>query len=249
MFSQIRIFDSHEELSVSAADEIVRLVKEGIVTKNKYNLGLAAGSSPKKTYEHIIQHLSGEALDLTNLHTFNLDEYYPIKREDPHSFYQEMVKVFWQPLHMVNTTFDISHGFILNGEATEADGECKQYEHLIKKSGGIDLQIVGLGVNGHIAFNEPGSAADSRTRKIEIAEGTRQANMKSFAGDEANMPQFGLTMGIGTILESKKIFLIVSGESKRPIYEKLLQIPEPSPSIPASFLLQHPDVTVFTELR
>ena len=235
-------------MSTTAADDIMKNINQTLLSSNKCTLGLATGSTPRATYQNLLTLLSDKSVNLSNFYTVNLDEYYPIEQSNPHSFHTEMTKRFWEPLHAANPTFDVSHGYILNGEAPDAEIESKRYEDQIKQLGGIDLQILGLGVNGHIAFNEPGSPRDSRTRKIEIAEETRQINMKSFSGDEEKMPQFGLTMGIATILEAKKIFLLVSGETKRPIYEQLFQIQEPTPSIPASFLLQHSDVTVFTDI-
>lgn len=245
MVDTVYRYDSHENLSRTVAERL----KTQIVLHNKFNLGLATGFSAKGVYKELIFQLSGSSADLSNLHTFNLDEYYPIKQEDPYSYYQEMKESFWDPLHNANNSFKLKNGHILNGEAKDPDKECKKYEKLIEQKGGIDIQILGLGVNGHIAFNEPGSTSRSRTRKIEIAESTRKANSKYFADDIKKMPAYGLTMGIGTILEAKKIYLIATGIAKMPIFSRLMKLTHPTPEIPASFLLAHHDLTIFTDLR
>ncbi|HRN70606.1 MAG TPA: glucosamine-6-phosphate deaminase, partial [Candidatus Woesebacteria bacterium] len=214
MVDTVYKYDSYDSMSRAVAEKI----KTHIILQPKFNLGLATGSSAKGVYKELIFQLSGSSIDLSNLHTFNLDEYYPIKQTDLHSYYQEMKDCFWDPLQNANTSFNPKHGHMLNGEAKNASLECKNYEELIFHSGGIDIQILGLGVNGHIAFNEPGSDSKSRTRKIEIAEATRESNSKYFGDDIQKVPQFGLTMGIGTILESKKIYLIVTGDAKISVF-------------------------------
>lgn len=245
MIDTVYSYDSHDNLSLAVAEKI----KTQIVLHDKFNLGLATGSSAKGVYKELIFQLSGSSIDLKNFHTFNLDEYYPIKQDDPHSYYQEMKDCFWDPLHNANNSFPLKNGHILNGEAKDANKECKKYEELIDDRGGINIQILGLGINGHIAFNEPGSESKSRTRKIEIAESTRQANSKYFNDDIEKVPKFGLTMGISTILEAKKIYLIATGEAKIPIFSKLMKLAHPTTEIPASFLLAHHDLTIFTDLR
>lgn len=245
MVDTIYTYDNYDSLSRTVAEKI----KTQIILHNKFNLGLATGSSAKGVYKELIFQLSGSTIDLTNLQTFNLDEYYPIKQDDPHSYYQEMKDCFWDPLHNANSSFKLKNGHILNGEAKDPVKECRQYEKLIEDVGGIDLQILGLGVNGHIAFNEPGSEGRSKTRKIEIAKSTREANSKYFGGDIEKVPTYGLTMGIGTILEAKKIYLIVTGVAKIPIFKQVLRLSHPTKEIPASFLLAHHDLTIFTDLN
>lgn len=245
MVDTVYSFDNYDNLSKSVAEKI----KTQIVLNSKFNLGLASGSSAKGIYKELIFQLSGSSIDLSQLHTFNLDEYYPMQQEDSHSYYQEMKECFWDPLHNANASFKLKNGHILNGEAKDPDKECKQYEELIDKNGGIDIQILGLGINGHIAFNEPGSESKSKTRKITIAEASRKANSTYFGDDIKKVPQFALTMGINTILESKKIYLIATGEAKIPIFKQLMKLKHPTKEIPASFLLAHHDLTIFTDLR
>jgi glucosamine-6-phosphate deaminase len=242
-------FESYEELSTTVAEQLYQKISHGLLLNDHFVLGLATGSSPKKTYVKLIEMLGADSLDLTNLYTFNLDEYYPIKKGSPRSYHYEMMKNFWKPLHTENSSFHLENGCILNGEAEDPVKECKEYEQKIVELGGIDLQLLGLGINGHIGFNEPGSAMDSRTRKIEIATETKEANSRFFGNDEEKVPGEALTMGIGNILEAKEIFLVVHGEEKRPIFEKMQSLTEPDPMIPASSLIKHQASTIFTDLK
>lgn len=245
MLDTVYTYGSYDNLSRAVAEKI----KTHIILHKKFNLGLASGASPKGIYKELVFQLSGSSIELDTLHTFNLDEYYPIQQDDPHSYYMEMKNVFWDPMHMANTSFNVKHAHILNGEAKDPEKECKEYEAEIDKLGGIQIQILGLGVNGHIAFNEPGTSVKSRTRKVEIDKTTRQANSRFFGNDVKKVPKYALTMGIETILEAKKIFLIATGQTKIPILKKLMHLDHPHEDIPASYLLAHHDLTVFTDLR
>lgn len=238
----IKNYSSYHDLSLEAAQYIYGKIKPQIRDTGKFNLGLATGNSPKEMYKHLIRLLSVSHLDLSQFHTLNLDEFYPVSQTEDHSFFQEMFHEFWQPLNEGNNTFNFAHGHILNGEKSDTE-ECKRYENLIKELGGIDLQVLGLGPNGHIGFNEPGSLAGSRTRKITLTQESRTALKKTYK----QTSQYGLTMGIGTILEAKEIVLLVTGDKKKKIFHKLQKLHEPTPDIPASFLLTHPNTTVFTD--
>ncbi len=245
MLDTLYTFSSYDTLSRTVAEKI----KTQIILHRALNIGLATGSSPKGVYKELIFQLSGSSIDLSLLNTFNLDEYYPIAQDDPHSYYQEMSTSFWGPLHNANHSFNLKNVHILNGEAKDPEKECRTYEELIYEKGGIQIQILGLGVNGHIAFNEPGSTSKTKTRKIKIDESTRQSNSRFFGDDIKKVPQYALTMGISTILEAQKIFLIATGEAKLPILKKLMRMSHPTKDIPASFLLAHHDLTIFTDLR
>jgi glucosamine-6-phosphate deaminase len=245
----VNSFSTYDQLSQSAAEQVCRRLSHGLLQNDHFSLGLSSGSTPVGMYTHLIRMMKEDSLDLSNLYTFNLDEYYPISQTHPRSYRTEMNRIFWEPLHKANSTFLLDHAHILNGEAPNAEKECSDYEDLIKEHGGIDLQILGLGVNGHIAFNEPGSSGDTRTRKIQINEETIKVNSRFFQGNEDRVPTEALTLGIGTILESKEIFLLVHGDEKEKIFEKLITLEEPTPEIPASFLLTHPQVTIFSDLH
>lgn len=235
---------TYKELSEQVGEHMFSRISRDLKVNSHFDLGLASGNSPKGAYKECINFIKEADLNLSDLHTFNLDEYYPMPQNDRNSFYYEMMERFWKPLHRANSTFDINHGHILNGSAQDPDAECAAYEALIKKRGWIDLQILGLGPNGHIAFNEPGSAPDSRTRKITITPESRAVLAKTYD----HIPEFGLTMGIGTILEAKEIILIVTGEGKKNIFQKLISMTKPDASIPASYLLGHPNVNIYTDI-
>lgn len=246
---EIKTFSSYEDLSRTAAQETFDAIKHGLTNDNKFVLGLATGATPVAMYRILIQLLSESTLDLSQFYTFNLDEYVGLTRDNPRSYYAEMMEQFWKPLKDNNPTFNLDHGNIPNGETFDTEIECNTYEEIIKQVGGIDLQILGLGTNGHIAFNEPGSAGDSRTRVVAIDEETRKVNAeKFFDGDISKVPTQAITMGIGTILEAKNISLLVSGESKREIFDKLKNTTEPTADNPSTFLRNHPRVTVYTDI-
>jgi glucosamine-6-phosphate deaminase len=184
-------------------------------------------------------------MDLQNFHTFNLDEYYPIEKSNKNSYFTEMSSLLFNPLKEINSSFNPNkNSYLLNGETNEPQKECLDYEEKIKKLKGIDLQMLGIGINGHLAFNEPGTVGNSRTRVVDLAEETIQVNAdKFFDGNTDKVPKQALSMGIGTILEAKKIFLVASGKSKKNILTKLRNTKIPSIENPASYLLTHPDVT------
>lgn len=239
----------YDALSQQAAEDISTLIHEGLKANNHFVLGLATGATPMGMYRHLVPMLARFSDDLSGLHTFNLDEYYGLTQENKNSYYAEMMAQFWKPLHELNRTFKIEHANIPNTEAKNAETECAHYEEKIKKAGGIDLQILGIGTNGHIAFNEPGSAGDSRTRVVDIAEETIKVNAeKFFNGDISKVPRHAISMGIGTILEAKKIFLLASGPSKKDILLETLAHSTPTEKNPASFLHNHQDVTIYTDI-
>jgi len=245
---KILTFPTHEELSQHTAQKVFEKIQKGIREHGTFVLGLATGASPKRMYQILLEYLSDKTLNLENFHTFNLDEYYPIKQSHPKSYFQEMYTTFWKPLKEQNPTFEIPNGHIMSGECGNPHLECRIYEHMIKNLGGVDLQILGLGTNGHIGFNEPGSLSDSRTRVIDLALESREANKQYFEGDLEKVPTQGLTMGIETILEAKEIILIITGVGKDEVFHNLKTLSKPTPKIPASFLLTHPNTSLVTDL-
>lgn len=242
---QIKYFSTYDNLSIAAANYVFDKIYSNIKSVGNFTLGLATGNSPRGTYLQLIQLLGNNNLDLSNLNTVNLDEFYPISQQNKYSFYQEMLNGFYIPLNHGNKTFQIQNGHILDGDTKNTEIECQNYENLIEKLGGINLQILGLGPNGHIGFNEPGSPGDSRTRKIKLTLDSKIALAKNYV----KVPDYGLTVGIETILEAKEILLIVTGNAKTDIYDKLLKLKDPNPDIPASWLLKHPHTTIFTDLN
>ncbi len=192
---------------------------------------MATGSTPIGTYKKIISSYKEGKINLSKLTTFNLDEYYPITKEDPQSYYYFMQKNLFEHVNIKKENINM-----LNGLAKDPEKECEKYEEKLKTKR-PDLQILGLGSNGHIAFNEPGSSFNSRTRKIILSETTRKDNARFFESIE-DVPKFALTMGLETILKSKKIILIATGKNKAEAVKKLVE-EEPNKSCPASILKKH----------
>ena len=244
----IATFPDYNSLSKAAADYAYQQLSH-LAIQQSFVLGLPTGSTPVGMYKHLINLLTinHPAIQPSNLTTFNLDEYYPIKHDDPQSYHYFMTKNLWQPYnHLAIQPFNNSQFNIPNGESADPENECQIYEELIKKHGPIDLMILGIGTNGHIGFNEPGSQPTSRTRVVTLSEETITANSRFFSS-KADVPKRAITMGLGTILESKEILVLASGESKRPILQKLQSLSEPTPDIPASWLMNHPKVRWFVD--
>lgn len=240
---KISTFPDYETLSKEAAMFVFQKIKETHEQKNTCVLGLPTGSTPIGMYQQLVT-LINDSFQLT---TFNLDEYYPIQKDNDQSYHYFMSKQFWKPISSQSAKGEFN---IPNGEAKDPQEECQRYEQAIKNAGGIDLMILGIGGNGHIGFNEPGSAPDSRTRLVNIADSTVQANSRFF-NSMAEVPRQAITMGVGTILESREILLLASGKSKKNIISTLLALEKPDRQIPASWLITHPHVYVYldTEAR
>ena len=244
----IATFPDYNSLSKAAADYAYQQLSH-LAIQQSFVLGLPTGSTPVGMYKHLINLLTinHPAIQPSNLTTFNLDEYYPIKHDDPQSYHYFMTKNLWQPYnHLAIQPFNNSQFNIPNGESADPENECQIYEELIKKHGPIDLMILGIGTNGHIGFNEPGSQPTSRTRVVTLSEETITANSRFFSS-KADVPKRAITMGLGTILESKEILVLASGESKRPILQKLQSLSAPTPDIPASWLMNHSKVTFYID--
>ncbi len=239
------IKDNDEVMGKVAAS----IVAEQIRKKPNTVLGLATGSTPISMYKELVRMHKDENLDFSQVITFNLDEYYPMKNTHPQSYHKFMK--YWLFDH-INIKPENIH--IPDGELKEEDIEnfCDRFERLIQKAGGIDIQILGIGggffdadrnlIGGHIGFNEAGSDFNSRSRKIKLTEKSRIDNAKFFKYIE-EVPHYALTMGIGTILDAKKIILIASGEHKAPIIKEAVE-GRVNPYVPASILQTHPN-TVF----
>jgi glucosamine-6-phosphate deaminase len=223
---------NYDALSDRAADMFLSAIRRD----PRIVLGLPTGRTPVRMYERVVAACARQYHCFREVVTFNLDEYAGIERTNPGSYYAFMKQ------HLFDfTDIDPSNAHIPNGAAPDVDGECKRYEHDIATAGGIDLTFLGLGSNGHIGFNEPGASFDSRTRVVTLTESTRAANAALFPNRQ--VPTHAITMGIATILESKSIVLLASGEKKRAAIERLRN-GEISEEFPASALWRHPDVTV-----
>lgn len=232
----VKIYPTLKEGSRFIAQEIARLIRDKQSRNEKCVLGLATGSSPKSLYAELIRLHREEGLSFRNVVTFNLDEYYPIDK-DAFQSYNRFMKV--QLFDHVD--IDPSNIHIPNGETAKEDvkASCQAYEKMIEEAGGIDLQVLGIGNNGHIGFNEPGSSIHSRTRLVTLDNTTRLANSYEFA-NISQVPRLAITMGIHTILQAKKIILMGWGQGKAPVIQKSVE-GNVTEQIPASLLQQHND--------
>jgi len=232
----IIITKSYEEMSRKAANFIVSQV----TLKPDSVLGLATGSTPIKTYEYLREKYQDDVVDFEETVTFNLDEYIGLGKDDPQSYR------YFMDQHLFNH-INIKEGniFIPNGLVDEIDMECIRYEEEIRKHGGIDLQLLGIGRNGHIGFNEPNVNFEARTHKVSLDEDTIHANARFF-DSATEVPTEAISMGIKTIMMSKKILLLASGKNKAEAINALINGPI-TPKLPASILQLHQDVTLILD--
>jgi glucosamine-6-phosphate deaminase len=216
------------------------LISAAILAKPDLVLGLATGNTMRPVYAQLVADHAASALSFGQVTTFNLDEYLGLLATHPGSFRQFMVETLFAP-----TDIDATRTHLPDGIAPDPVAEAARYEDLIQAAGGIDLQVLGIGTNGHIGFNEPGSAFSSRTRPIALAPSTIAANQGYFA-NPADMPRHAITMGIATILESRSCLLLAYGTAKAQAIAAMIEGPC-APDCPASCLQGHPDVTVILD--
>ena len=200
-------------------------------------LGLATGSSPIGTYKELIKKCDNGDIDFSDITTVNLDEYRGLPRTNDQSYYYFMNDNLFNHVNI-----DKARTHVPNGEVADAEEECGTYEALIKSLGGVDLQLLGLGHNGHIGFNEPADQFAKVTNCVDLQESTIEANKRFFASID-DVPRQAYTMGIGTIMAARKILVVVSGADKAAIVKKAFTGPV-TPQVPASILQMHSDVTV-----
>ena len=202
------IHKNHENASVWAANYIANRINTFQQPKPVV-LGLPTGSSPLVIYRELIRQVKEGGLSFANVHTFNLDEYMGLPTEHPQSYRHFMMENFFRHIDI-----DLANTHIPNGMTDDPAQECRIYEEAIARLGGIDLLLGGMGTDGHIAFNEPGSSFSSRTRIKTLTDETRVANARFFGGDPAKVPALALTMGIGTVMDAREALIIVSGMHK-----------------------------------
>jgi len=238
----VKIYPDLKAGSKAVAKQIADLIREKQKQKEKVVLGLATGSTPKTLYAELVRMHKEEKLSFKNVITFNLDEYYPVSNDALQSYHRFMrVNLF------NHIDIDPKNTHIPNGEIKKEDikEHCRQYEKMIQDAGGIDLQILGIGNNGHIGFNEPGSSIYSKTRLITLDNSTRLANSYEFA-NISEVPRLAITMGIGEIMKAKKIILLAWGPGKAPVIKKAVE-DDDTEHVPASLLQNHDDVTFVTD--
>ncbi|MDR0877489.1 MAG: glucosamine-6-phosphate deaminase [Treponema sp.] len=202
------ILKNYESLSRWAADYIACRINARKNNKH-FVLGLPTGDSPLGTYRELIRKNQEKKVSFAGVHTFNMDEYVGLSENDPQSYHHFMAANFFDHIDI-----DKKNTHILDGMAGDLDAECQAYEDAIKACGGIDLFLGGMGSDGHIAFNEPGSSLHSRTRIKTLTEETRTANARFFGGDAAKVPATALTVGVGTVMDADEVLILVSGHNK-----------------------------------
>ena len=236
MSMKVIVCESYEDMSRRAA----KIFAETIVEKPTCVLGFATGSTPLGMYNEFIRMHKEEGLDFSRATSFNLDEYYPISPDNDQSYRYFMEKNLFEH---INIPASATH--VPNGSAIDAEAECAAYDKMIEDFGGIDIQVLGIGVNGHIAFNEPDDALVAATHVTTLTDSTVEANSRFFASKD-DVPRYALTMGIGSIMKARKIVLLASGANKKDALSVLLS-GKITTACPASVLNMHPDVTILCD--
>ena len=223
----------YKDMSRKAAN----IISAQVIMKPNCVLGLATGSTPIGTYDQLVEWYNKGDLDFSEGTTVNLDEYKGLPRTNDQSYYYFMHQHLFDRVNI-----DPERTNVPNGMEPDAEKECGRYEELIRSLGGVDLQLLGLGHNGHIGFNEPGEAFEKETHCVDLTESTIEANKRFFASAD-DVPKQAYTMGIKTIMQAKKILIVVNGENKADIVERAFFGPV-TPEVPASILQLHNDVTL-----
>jgi len=200
----------YEQLAEWAAEHVIKRINDFKPTpQKKFVLGLPTGSSPIGMYKKLIQAYNEKRVSFKNVVTFNMDEYVGLPAEHPESYHSFMHNNLFKYVDCPNENIHI-----LNGNAPDLEAECASYERQIKEAGGIDLFIGGVGVDGHIAFNEPGSSLSSRTRQKTLTKETRIVNSRFFDNDMNKVPAYALTVGVGTVMDAREVMVLVNGHAK-----------------------------------
>lgn len=226
----------YEDMSRRAA----AIIAAQVILKPDCVLGLATGSSPVGLYQHLIRQYEAGELDFSKVTSVNLDEYKGLGPDHPQSYRKFMDSNLFDHINI-----DKAHTFVPDGLEEDSDKACSEYDKRIAQTGGVDLQLLGLGNNGHIGFNEPDESFQCGTHCVRLAQSTIEANKRFFAGEE-EVPRYAYTMGIRGIMCAKKILLIVSGSAKAEALKAALYGPV-TPKVPASVLQLHPDVAVVAD--
>jgi glucosamine-6-phosphate deaminase len=233
---EVIIKSTYEEMSKAAAQKVARLLN----TKPDAVLGMATGSTPLGVYQELVRMHREEGLDFSQVTTFNLDEYVGLRPDHPQSYHYFMHENFFQHVNVPK-----QHIYIPSGNTSNYRAFCSWYEQRIEEFGGIDLQILGIGSDGHVAFNEPGSSLSSRTRLKTLAKQTIDDNARFFE-NRADVPVYSITMGVGTILEANQLILLANGANKANAVAKAVEGPVTS-MVTASALQLHPSAKIYLD--
>ena len=234
----MRIYKGKDYADMSR--KAANIISAQVIMKPDCVLGLATGSTPIGLYQQLVAWYEKGDLDFSEVRTVNLDEYKGLSRENDQSYYYFMHHNLFDH---VNLPAENSH--LPNGIEPDSDKECRRYSELIRSMGGVDLQLLGIGHNGHIGFNEPGDAFDNDVHCVDLTQSTIEANKRFFASAD-DVPKQAYTMGIKTIMQAKKILIVASGEDKADIVRDAFFGPI-TPKVPASVLQLHNDVTLVAD--
>lgn len=234
----MRIYRTKDSANMSR--EAANIISAQIIMKPDCVLGLATGSTPIGLYKQLIEWYQKGDLDFSEVRTINLDEYKGISRENDQSYYYFMHQNLFDHVNIPEGNTHLPDGMALDPEK-----ECDRYNNLIQSMGGVDLQLLGIGHNGHIGFNEPGDSFDKQVHCVNLTESTIEANKRFFASAD-EVPRQAYTMGIGNILQAKKILVVANGEGKAEIVKKAFFGPV-TPQVPASILQLHQDVVLVAD--
>ena len=233
----ISLCDDPQDVADLAAQRVADLLH----ASSRAVLGLPTGRTPILLYDLLAeQHAAGD-LDFSQVESFNLDEFVGIGQDHPGSYRSYMQRHLFDRVNVPD-----GQGHVLDGLAADADAECARFERLIAAAGGIDLMILGLGANGHIGFNEPADSLQARTHRVTLLQQSREANASFFGGDPSQVPVEAMTMGMGTILKSRRILLLVTGEEKAPTVAAMIR-GAVTTQLPASFLQLHDEVEIICD--
>ncbi len=233
---KIVVFEDRKALAKAAAS----IIASEILSLDEPVLGLATGGTPVETYQELIALHQAGVLDFSEVKSFNLDEYIGISYEHPESYHKFMQRQLFDHINMPEDAHEVP-----DGAAKDVQWACDDYEMAIEEAGGIDLQLLGLGHNGHIAFNEPDVCFSQETHVVDLTQQTIEANARFFDHID-DVPKQAITMGIGTIMSAGKILLLATGIGKAEAVKKMVEGPI-DPQCPASILQTHPDVVVLLD--
>lgn len=233
---RVIICNNYEEISKKAAD----IVASQVILKPDCVLGLATGSTPIGLYDNLVEKNKAGEIDFSNVTTFNLDEYYPLAPDNDQSY-----RYFMNTHLFDRINIDKARTHVPNGLAENPEEEGKAYDEMIAAHGGIDLQVLGIGQNGHIAFNEPDENLVAGTHLTGLTENTIEANSRFFESID-DVPRKALTMGMGSIMKARKIILLANGKSKSAVIKEMLN-DNITTSVPATLLKCHPDVVIICD--
>ncbi len=226
----------YKDMSRKAAN----VISAQVIMKPDCVLGLATGTTPLGAYSQLVEWCNKGDVDFSNVSTYNLDEYRGLTNDDPQSYHYFMRQNLFDKVNI-----DLARTHVPDGSNPDAEAACSEYDRMVREAGYPDLQLLGIGNNGHIGFNEPGTPFGSLTHIVELTESTREANKRFFASID-EVPTHAVTMGIKTVMQARSIILMAIGPAKAPIMKEMLQGPV-TEKVPASVLQLHPDVTVYMD--